>query len=319
MSSIIAEYAPRMTPSARLVIPLVFAGCVVCVPVPSGPSGAVPAPILPTATPLDVPRSPATDEILRVDFEKDALGAYTPDRLAADWGALSGWSEGLKEGRASIVATDRGRSLRILYPRGSVGPSAGGTQFLVKFPGDHNDLYCSYRVRFASSFDFVRGGKLPGLVGGSHPTGGRPADDGFSARLMWRSGGAAVQYVYYPRQTGTYGVDLPYMLSGSQWFGELSGTSARFQPGVWHRVVHRVVMNNPGQADGVLEAWFDGKPALDLRDRVWRLDPTIHVDALYFSTFFGGNDPSWGATRDETVDFDDFVISTHSPLDGSRD
>jgi hypothetical protein len=126
---------------------------------------------------------------------------------------------------------------------------------------------------------------------------------------MWRTGGAAVQYVYYPRQTSTYGVDLPYMRSGSQLFGDLSATLARFQPGAWHHVVNRVVMNTPGHANGALEAWFDGKLALDLRDRVWRLDATIHVDALYFSTFFGGNEPSWGATRDETVDFDDFIVS----------
>jgi hypothetical protein len=187
---------------------------------------------------------------------------------------------------------------------------------LVKLPGGHDDLYCAYRVRFAPGFDFVRGGKLPGMVGGSHPTGGRPADDGFSARLMWRPGGAAVQYVYSPHQTSTYGVDLPYLVSDHDGASPPdspapTGVPARFQPGVWHRVEHRVVMNTPGQANGVLQAWIDGKLALDRRDRVWRLDAAIHVDALYFSTFFGGNDPSWGAARDETVDFDDFVISPH--------
>jgi hypothetical protein len=138
-------------------------------------------------------------------------------------------------------------------------------------------------------------------VGGTHPTGGKPDDGGFSARLMWRAGGAAVQYVYFPRQTTQYGVDLPYRPNGAP---------ARFSPGVWHRVEHRVAMNTPGQANGILQAWIDGQLALDEHDRVWRLDAGVHVDALYFSTFFGGNDPSWGATRDETVDFDDFVVST---------
>jgi hypothetical protein len=274
----------------------ILACCAGCVPVPGPPPPEV----------LGVPHTPETpgpDELLRVDFEKDPLGAYTPARLLADWGAGSDWSQGLKEGRASIVATDRGRSLRVLYPKGSVGPDVGGAQFFAKLPGGHDELYCSYRVRFAPGFDFVRGGKLPGLVGGSHPTGGRPADDGFSARLMWRTGGAVVQYVYYPHQSTTYGVDRPYLSS--------TGGPARFQPGVWHRVEHRLVMNTPGQANGVLQAWIDGQLALDERDRVWRLDTTVHIDALYFSTFFGGNDPSWGAARDETVDFDDFVISPH--------
>jgi hypothetical protein len=273
--------------------------CAACTPVPSPPVPAMSAAPSAATRAADVP---AAGSLLHVDFESDPLGAYTPARLAADFGPGNDWSQGLTEGRARIVATDRGQSLRVLYPGGSVGPSQGGAQFLVKLPGDHDELYCSYRVRFAPGFDFVRGGKLPGLVGGSHPTGGKPADDGFSARLMWRPGGAAVQYVYYPRQTTTYGVDLAYVVPSS-------GAPARFQPGVWHHVVHHIVMNAPGQANGVLQAWFDGALALDLHDRVWRLDATVHVDALYFSTFFGGNDPSWGAARNEEVDFDDFVIA----------
>ena len=239
-------------------------------------------------------------EILRVDFENVSLGPYPPQQLAADFGAAGAWSQGLGEGRASVVATERGRALRVLYPRGSVGPGQGGAQFFVAMPRGADELYCSYRVRFAAGFDFVRGGKLPGLVGGSHPTGGHPADDGFSARLMWRPGGAVVQYVYHPRQESTYGVDLPYLLAGAP---------ARFSAGVWHRVEHRVVMNTPGQANGVLQGWIDGQLALDRRDRVWRLDGSVHVDSLYFSTFFGGNDPSWGAARDEAIDFDDIVVS----------
>jgi hypothetical protein len=218
-----------------------------------------------------------------------------------DFPSVGTFNQGLAEGRAEIIATEAGRALRIRYPQGSVGPEKGGAQFFVALPGGHDELYCAYRVRFAPGFDFVRGGKLPGLVGGSHPTGGHPADDGFSARSMWRAGGAVVQYVYYPRQTTTYGVDRPYLLAGAP---------ARFSPGAWHRVEHRVVMNTPGRADGILQAWIDGRPALDERDRVWRLDDSVHVDALYFSTFFGGNDPSWGAAKDETIDFDDFVVST---------
>jgi hypothetical protein len=244
---------------------------------------------------------PATAGALaRVDFDGDPLGAYTPSRLAADWGRDIGWSQGLSEGRARIVASDRGRSLRILYPKGSVGPGQGGAQFFIALAGAHDELSCSYRVRFASGFDFVRGGKLPGLVGGSHPTGGHPDDGGFSARSMWRAGGAAVQYVYFPRQASTYGIDLPYLSP--------SGAPARFQPGTWHLVEQRIVMNTPGQANGVLQAWLDGHLVLDEHGRVWRLDDRVHIDAFYFSTFFGGNDPSWGATRDEVVDFDDFVI-----------
>jgi hypothetical protein len=277
-----------MKPQSFLLLLVVSAACI--------PDRSAP----PLASPVEggaARPAPPAEVLLRVDFEKDPLGAYTQNQLAADWGSVEGRGQGLDEGRATIVATDHGKSLRVLYPRGSVGPSEGGAQFMVKLPRGYDELYCSYRVRFAAGFGFVKGGKLPGLVGGSHPTGGRPADDGFSARMMWRAGGAAVQYLYHPRQTSTYGVDLPY-------------DDARFQPGVWHRVEHRIVMGTPGRGDGVIQGWFDGRLALDKRDALLRLDGAQHADAFYFSTFFGGNDPSWAATRDETVDFDDFVIAT---------
>jgi hypothetical protein len=303
-----------MTSARPLVVGVCFA-CAACLPSTAPGEASVPPRPTRSAAPPLVPAP--SHALLRVDFEKDPLGLYTTDRLREDWGGLAFGSQGLREGRASIVRTEGGQSLRVVYPKGSVGPSEGGAQFFVKLPGDHDDLTCSYRVRFGEGFDFVRGGKLPGLVGGSHPTGGHPADDGFSARLMWRAGGAVVQYVYFPRQTTTYGVDLPYVRSGSRVVGDPTDAAFRFQPGVWHTVVHRLVMNSPGQSNGILQAWFDGKLALDLRDRVWRLDATVHVDSLYFSTFFGGNDPSWGATRDEAVDFDDFVVSVSASALGA--
>jgi hypothetical protein len=246
-------------------------------------------------------RASDAPELLRADFDAAPLGVLAPAQLASLFGAVEPWSVGFAEGRVTVVPSGRGRSLRVAYPAGSVGPHAGGAEVVARIPGDHDELYCSYRVRFPPGFDFVRGGKLPGLAGGSHPSGGHPRTDGFSARMMWRPGGAAVQYVYSPRQTTTYGVDLPYR-------------GARFHPGVWHIVTHRIVMNTPGRADGIIQGWFDGQLALDERDAELRLDASGHVDVFFFSTFFGGNDPSWGAARDEAVDFDDLVISTAPPV-----
>ena len=68
--------------------------------------------------------------------------------------------------------------------------------------GGYDDLYCSYYVRFAPGFDYVKGGELPGLAGGAANTGGnKPTGrDGWSARMMWRTGGEVVQYVYHVDQ-----------------------------------------------------------------------------------------------------------------------
>ena len=62
---------------------------------------------------------------------------------------------------------------------------------------------------------------------------------------------------------------------------------AHFEPGTWHTVEHRLMMNTPGPHDGVLQAWFDGEPAVDDQAFLYRLaDATYGIDALYFSTFF---------------------------------
>ena len=65
--------------------------------------------------------------------------------------------------------------------------NASGTYF--------HSMLLTYEVAFDTYFDWVKGGKLPGLRGGLNSTGcsgGNKADglDCFSSRLMWRKNGA---------------------------------------------------------------------------------------------------------------------------------
>lgn len=238
------------------------------------------------------------------DFDDSPLGTYTRDSLDADWRSPP-WENGIDEGRLAIVEGSEaysGRSLRVLYPQGGVGPGEGGAQWRLELGSSYDELFLSYRVRFGAGFDFVRGGKLPGLVGGAANTGGDPPDgtDGWSARMMWRVDGAVVQYLYHPDQPGTYGEDLSWEIGGERFF----------EPGQWHQVEHRIVMNTPGEHDGLVEGWFDGVLALRREGIRFRDVDSFSIDALYFSTFFGGSDETWAATSDEYVYFDDFVIST---------
>ncbi len=54
---------------------------------------------------------------------------------------------------------------------------------------------------FPTGFNFVKGGKLPGLYGGKAScTGGDPAVDCFSTRLMWRAEGQGELYLYANRE-----------------------------------------------------------------------------------------------------------------------
>jgi hypothetical protein len=41
----------------------------------------------------------------------------------------------------------------------------------------------------------------------------------------------------------------------------------------------------------------------------FRVDGTVHIDSLMFSTFYGGHDSTWAPTADEHVDFASFTIA----------
>jgi hypothetical protein len=238
---------------------------------------------------------------MHADFQNRDIGTYTQSMVSGDFSGTATWNNGLNEGRATIFGENNERFLRVTYVAGVYGPNDGGVQFLVPLSSPADELYLAYRVRFTLGFDFVQGGKLPGLVGGSHPTGCVTDTSGFSARMMWRPLGACVAYVYYPEKTNSCGDDFPY---------QIEGKNVTFVPGNWHRIVQRIRMNQPGIHNGILQAWFDGTLAIDNQSFIYRIESErFQIDALYFSTFFGGSDSTWAPATTQYVDYDDFVVS----------
>jgi Polysaccharide lyase 14 len=81
------------------------------------------------------------------------------------------------------------------YPTGSYSDGTGGTEFSTYFNNTgtpFGTVLVSYEVAFDTNFDWVKGGKLPGLRGGSLSdcSGGVYSSSCFSMRLMWRTEGA---------------------------------------------------------------------------------------------------------------------------------
>ncbi len=230
---------------------------------------------------------------------------FETDPWTSVWGIA--WGPEPRENGKLVFDRDclAGRCLQVHYLKNVVGPE-GGLQYLVdfsRFPIDpQEDLHLRYYVRFDPDFDFMKGGKLPGLAGGTHNTGGHKPNgsDGWSARIMWRPGGKIVQYVYYPDQTTEYGDDFPW---------DSGGCPHYFIPGRWHCVETYVRMNTPGKKDGLIVSWLDGDLALEVKGLRFRDTPDLKIDKLYFSTFFGGNDESWAPPKDESARFDEFVAA----------
>ena len=241
--------------------------------------------------------------IFTADFEYHDSGIYTKEQLKLDWDNPS-WSDGIEERRVSIVEIEPSlRALAVTFPAHTYGSEKNGAVWRLKFQTSYLAAEVRYDVMFQKGFHFVRGGKLPGLFGGTGNTGGdKPTgNDGFSARMMWREGGRAVQYLYYPDQPGRYGHQIP-------WTNQENGEQIRFNPGQWHTVVHQIVMNTPGKHDGMLRGFFDGQLVLEIDDLRFRDTDDFAIDGFLLSTFFGGGDTSWQSTAEETVYFDNFQI-----------
>ncbi len=129
---------------------------------------------------------------------------------------VSGWS--LSKGRIQNGASDLefvqdpfpkspapgtsaspGPVLQVTYPAGSFSHDTGGAQLYSLWNTSDGSTFdsviLSYEIAFDQNFDWVKGGKLPGVRGGPDPDGcsGGNASTGatcFSSRLMWRTNGA---------------------------------------------------------------------------------------------------------------------------------
>ena len=205
-------------------------------------------------------------------------------------------------------ATGLGKpGLRVHYPEGTSSPGdteKGGAGFYADPAGlaGAERACLTYQVRFEPGFDFVKGGKLPGLYGGDAPSGGDEVDgeSGFSMRFMWREAGQGELYEYVASQDEEFGASVGRGL----W---------SFPTGEWVTIEQELVLNTPGEADGLARVWIDGAPVLEQGEIVYRTTDEVTIDGLMFSTFFGGNGKAWRTPVDQHADFAAFRFYAPSP------
>ena len=253
---------------------------------------------------------PASAEDYAVDFE---LPASSDGFEKSDWVAygISDIEYIAATDRASIdpeIAHGGRQSLKVTFPKSSVGPSEGGHQAAIMLtPAGEYTL--SYWLRFDENFswgDTDHGGKLPGLAEGERCSGGDVCDgsNGFTARYMWRKDGAAVLYLYHMDKPHQWGEDFSLLSA--------DGEPLFFNPGEWVHLVQRVRINTNEAADGEVQVWVNGTEALSLSGLRFVTNGS-KIDTFYVSTFHGGNTPSWGPLNDSYIWIDDIEISS-SPL-----
>lgn len=140
----------------------------------------------------------------------------TQTYIASKWGLSKGriqsggdnlvfvndpFPDGLTAGNTSSSNNNTNSSapvLQVQYPAGSFQDNDdGGAQFYALWNSSGSpfqSMLVTYEVAFDTDFDWVKGGKLPGLRGGPDPnncSGGNQANgtNCFSSRVMWRTNG----------------------------------------------------------------------------------------------------------------------------------
>lgn len=266
------------------------------------------------------PSASATNRIVDSDFASvgvTALNGVTTTDLETIFGVTVDSYGSAAQAELEIVDdADLGLCFRNRYV-----PASNGSErisFRPQLGTDYTELWFGYDVKFEAGFDFGKGGKLPGLSMGSGPTGGSSATDGATARYMWiaddadqdadgdgtSDADALGPYLYLPGDPGTYGDTEPV-------------PGFDFTTGTVYRIVQRIVLNSDGGvADGELETWVDGELVHRRDDLVWRLgnsgdaDYYGGIDAIRYSTFFGGADSSWSPTTTVYSRFGNFRAGT---------
>ena len=201
--------------------------------------------------------------------------------------------------------------LRAQYLKDIAGGDHGGFQFDRPFAGVE-EATMEYRVKFGKNLVWRYGGKLPGL-GGTSLSSGIPAgctqdrarvDNGFSTRLMWRQSGGSgparlVAYTYFPdRDTSKCGVDITFIRG--------------IEKDKWYTLRQYVKLNTPGQRNGVLKMYVDGKLMLEKNDILYRKagKGNVKINSAVMQTYRGGGatDPRWISPTTDYIYFDDFKV-----------
>ena len=164
----------------------------------------------------------------------------------------------------------------------------------------------SFDFKLHSQFEFVKGGKMHGLAGGSATTGCKDVDPkGWSVRMMWRREGEVEAYVYHQNRENRC--------------GDSYKSNFKLRRGTWYRVDLQVRMNTGRNiADGRVRLYIDGKKLIEVNDLILTGDESVQIDKMLFSTFYGGSDSTWSPSKTTYVYYDNFTVHGGQRVTGAR-
>lgn len=239
-------------------------------------------------------------EHLTFKYHQD--GAYGASAFKADSG--SAWVS------AQTVNIVNGK-MRVTVKAGQIKKGLSSTR---NHPS-YTQRYFSYEITFRGDYDFSIGGKLPGMAGKPNGSSRNPdgcksikANQGFSARSMFREDGRAIAYVYHQDKSKACGDEIQYMHKGQPF---------KFQRNKTYVIEQYIRMNTPGQHDGVLTIHVNGFPVVSRSDFSFSENGSHGINYSFFQFWHGGSASRWAPDYDSSADFDNITYSDY-PLTYGR-
>ncbi|WPR73549.1 polysaccharide lyase [Algoriphagus sp. NG3] len=241
-----------------------------------------------------------------IDFEDHQVGDYTNSQFRKDWKSNR---ELYQPNTSKIMSVDDKKVLGNYYPQGTWGRGGGLNQWVRISPyvSDIEEIYMTYRIKFQKEFDWGLVGKLPGFSLGPVQTvasggdGPNIGNKGASTRMLWLENGKLCLYVYHHNMKYKYGDDM-----GIGSFGQLVS-------GIWHEVTLRIVCNDVGKENGIMQVWLDGKLVATSNKIELRTERSPqHLEEIAISTFMGGADVRFASAKDQFMFIDDIYIWKYS-------
>lgn len=206
-------------------------------------------------------------------------------------------------------------TLEAKYQRRSFAPSGqvkGGFQFYASpspiFPT--RNIIFSYQVYVPKRFNWVKGGKLPGVWFGEIGANGGVHDvDKSSFRVMWRINGTLEAYLYIPNNQ-----DVSFQNQSGLVINKEFGTSLwrgmfRLKPGSWNNIKISASMNNDNNIfDGSIGMAVNNV-SLSFNKINWGVS-NLNIEGLMMHTFFGGSDATWATPVNQYLYFKNFIVQT---------
>ncbi|KAG8733276.1 hypothetical protein FRC11_007452 [Ceratobasidium sp. 423] len=224
-----------------------------------------------------------------------------------------------------VVEKEGKKAMQVSFAKGSVayrGSALGGVSFYALGPASQpiinaKVLTFSFSVFFQDGFKFNKGGKLPGLYGGTSDTaatgcsGGRRSDECWSTRFMWRTNGAGELYTYLPpsgESTNKKAICASNICEGDYGWS-LGRGKWTWATGQWQTIAQKVTLNTPGKNDGSVIVYSNGAVVYEAKNIVIRAKESAAPRGAMVQTFFGGHEADWASPQDQKLWFSDFSMA----------